>query len=303
MSLPLSVIVCTFNPDPATIRRCVACIREALEAVPGTEVIVVDNNSTIPVSETLDDERRLMPALRFAREERQGLTPARLRGIVECSGDLLVFVDDDNFVRRDFFANGLRLAQAHPHIGAFSGQVNLVFETEPPEWTKPYHGLLVRRIFDRDLWSNLPNLDDTMPCGAGLFVRRAAALHYVHLHDSGGRNIQLDRKGSSLFSAGDNDLAACACDIGSGVGLFHELMLDHYIPAGRLEKDYLLRLTRGIYTSSIVFKSFRGGRPEPYTRGRWLLDRVRLILMGPLKRAFYRAQLVGEADGRRMIGP
>lgn len=297
----LSVIVCTYNPDPKTIGDCMASIRSALESVSDAEVIVVDNNSKVPAKETLTSQGIHFADCRFVRELEQGLTPARIRGIREAEGDLIVFVDDDNFVRADFFLNGMKLAEGHPFVGAFSGQVELVFEKEPPEWSKPYHGLLVRRRFERDVWSNLPNLDETMPCGAGLFVRRRVAEHYVRLHEDGKRGIQLDRKGASLFSGGDNDLAACACDVGLGVGLFHELMLDHYIPASRLEKDYLLRLTRGIYTSSVVFKSMRGQKPEPYTFGRRILDGIRLMFMNPLKRSFYLAQLRGMADGRRMM--
>lgn len=302
MQRRISVIVCTYNPDPSVFGRCLSSIATALERIEEAELLIIDNNSAQPV-----ERLRLPPELglrkvRFVREEVQGLTPARLRGIRESTGELIVFVDDDNFPRPDFFAEGLRIADEFPFIGSFSGKVELCFEKEPPEWTTPYHGMLVKRTFSRNIWSNLPTLDETMPCGAGLFVRRAAANHYLLLHDSGMRRIQLDRTGESLFSGGDNDLAACACDIGMGVGLFHELVIDHHIPASRLEKDYLLRLMRGIYTSSIVVKSLRGEKPQPYTFGRKVLDGLRLLIMDPLKRDFYRAQLRGEADGRKMIG-
>jgi len=53
----------------------------------------------------------------------------------------------------------------------------------------------------------------------------------------------LDRVGTSLLSAGDLDLAATACDIGLGNGLFTSLKLTHLVPRERLEENYLLRLT------------------------------------------------------------
>ena len=55
------------------------------------------------------------------------------------------------------------------------------FEEPPPEWTRRYWGNLVIREFDKDVWSNLPRLPQSMPCGAGLCVRREVALHYLDL--------------------------------------------------------------------------------------------------------------------------
>lgn len=272
-----------------------------MEQLPDAEVIVVDNNSKIPIRELPVDGLARITGLRIVREDRQGLTPARLRGIEESRGGLLVFIDDDNFISPDFFAKGVSISERHPFVGAYSGQVRLVFDAPPPEWTIPYHGLLVRRLFQKDVWSNIPHLDETMPCGAGLFLRRETAEHYLFLHRSGRRGVQLDRSAASLLSGGDNDLAACACDIGLGVGLFHELNLDHHIPSSRLTRDYLLKLTKGIYASSILFKSFRGVFPEPYTTKRRALDKMRLLFMNPIQRAFFKAQLQGEDEGRKML--
>lgn len=301
MPIRLSVIVCTYNPDPVVFGRCLSSISTALGRVSDAEVVVVDNNSTMPVRELPLPDVARSDAFRWVSEEVQGLTPARLRGIRESHGELLVFVDDDNFVREDFFERGIETAGKHPYIGSFSGQVFLVFEKEPPAWTIPYHGLLVRREFQSDTWSNIATLDDTMPCGAGLYVRREVAEHYLYLNDTGKRKMKLDRSGESLLSAGDNDLAACACDLGLGMGLFHGLVLEHHIPQIRLRKDYLLRLTRGIYASSVVFRAFRGRYPEPYTLKRRLLDRLRLLSIGPTQRAFFREQLRGEEEGRALL--
>src|SRR5262249_61148894 len=85
-----------------------------------------------------------------------------------------------------------------------------------------------------------------------LRVRRAAARRYVEVHESGKRSSQLDRTGSPLISGGDNDLAACACDLGLGVGVIAALKLTHLIPPERLTADYLARLAEGIHFSSTL---------------------------------------------------
>jgi glycosyltransferase involved in cell wall biosynthesis len=297
----ISVIICTFNPRREVFSRCLHAIKEATMLQEVKEVIIVDNNSSPALAETDYIREYLAEGFKVVVEEKQGLTPARLRGIKESSGELLVFVDDDNFIKPDFLLKGFEIAKAYPFIGSFSGQVRLIFETPPPEWTYRYHGMLVQREFESDIWSNLPNMPVTMPCGAGLFVRTAVAGHYRSLHELGKRNIQLDRTGNSLFSGGDNDLAACACDIGSGVGLFHELKLDHFIPAARLEKRYLLKLAKGIAASSVVFRSFRNEMPEPMTPKRVLANRLRMLTMPRLEREFFRANAEGEDEGRRIL--
>jgi glycosyltransferase involved in cell wall biosynthesis len=297
----LSVIVCTYNPRDAVFKSCLEHIKTAAAHCQDIEVIVIDNYSDLPVSSRNYMASYTSGLFRVVVETKQGLTPARLKGIQEATGDLLVFVDDDNFIREDFLAQGLGIAEKNQHIGSYSGQVKLMFESEPPAWTKPYWGMLVYREFEKDVWSNLPHLSNTMPCGAGLFVRKPVADYYHKLHEEGKRPIQLDRTGKSLFSGGDNDLAACACDLGMGVGLFHELMLEHFIPQSRLNRKYLVALAKGIATSTVVFKSFRNEYPAELSKKTKFANFVRLAAMDGTSGAFYKAVIEGEKEGRDLL--
>jgi hypothetical protein len=128
---------------------------------------------------------------------------------------------------------------------------------EPEEWTRRYWGNLAIREFDCDVWSNLPRLAETMPLGAGLCVRREVAAEYLRLNETGARPFKLDRSGNSLASGGDNDLAACACDIGLGQGLVSAMKLTHLISSGRTSQEYLARLAEGIYSSAVVIAHLR----------------------------------------------
>jgi glycosyltransferase involved in cell wall biosynthesis len=297
----LSVIVCTYNPAIEMFVQCLHGIRKAMGGVNVEEVIIVDNNSNPALADRPELRQFNEGPFRILRETVQGLTPARLRGIREAKGELLVFVDDDNLIPEDFFLKGAEIARQNPLMGAFSGQVILEFEEKPEDWTKKYWGLLVYREFDRDVWSNLPHLTITMPCGAGMYVRKEVADYYLELNDSGKRKVQMDRTGKSLFSGGDNDLAACACDIGLGVGLFHKLVLKHYIPKERMRLDYLLKLTRGIYASAVVFKTYRNEFPAPVSARNKLANIFRKVFMNEIDRKFFTATLDGEEEGKRML--
>ena len=251
----ISVVVCTYNPRVNYLTRMLAALNDQILSRDEWELIVIDNAS----DERLDGRLDLSwhPNAKIIRENELGLTAARLRGIRESLGDVVVFVDDDNILAADYLARVKEIAATHPHLGAWSGSVSPEFESQPPEWTRRYWGNLVIREVTRDSWSNLYSAGETTPLGAGLCVRRVVAAEYQRLHDEGLRARMLDRAGSNLVSGGDNDLAACAIDVGLACGVMSSLHVTHLIPDERLTETYLLRLIEGISYSAVILGSFR----------------------------------------------
>jgi hypothetical protein len=295
----LSVIICTHNPRADYLQRCIDALRSQTFSSQGWELLLVDNRCDEPVAERVDLSWH--PVARIVREETPGLTAARLRGIRESKGNLLVFVDDDNVLDPDFLELAQHTMDQTPFLGSWSGQCRPAFEIKPPEWTRRYWGNLVIREFDRDIWSNLPRLPESMPCGAGLCIRRSVALLYLDLHKSGKRPFQFDRNGKSLLSGGDNDLAACACDMGLGVGLISSLKLTHLIPSERLTEDYLCRLCEGIFCSAVVLDHFRSpGSGSTSYKIRWHEPVRALLARGPHRRIQF-ACLRGRRRGLKLL--
>ena len=296
----LSVVICTHNPRADYFSRTLAALRAQSLPVDFWEILVIDNCSDQPLEGRI--ELSWHPSARIVREQTLGLTPARLRGIGEAVGELLVFVDDDNVLDSDFLAVALRTAEEKPFLGSWSGQCRPEFETPPPEWTRRYWGNLVIREFDRDVWSNLPRLPDTMPCGAGLCVRGEVADHYLRLHEQGARAFQFDRTGDSLLSGGDNDLAACACDIGLGVGLIAALKLTHLLSSGRFTAEYHTRLAEGIFFSAVVLARLRSSESELASyQVRWH-EPLRALLKPWPHREIQLATMRGRRRGLRFAG-
>jgi glycosyltransferase involved in cell wall biosynthesis len=287
----LSVIICTHNPRPAYLLRCLAALHAQTLPRERWDLNLVDNASAPDQAPCPDLSWH--PRARLLHEEKLGLTPARLHGIRETTGELLVFVDDDNLLDADFLETALRIAEEQPFLGSWSGQCRPEFEEPPPRWTRRYWGNLVIREFGIDFWSNLPRLPDTMPCGAGLCVRRDVAQHYLQLHQSEERSFQFDRTGSSLLSGGDNDLAACACDIGLGVGLISSLKLTHLISPERLTVDYLARLVEGIHYSSTLLDSGHGIATGQRTALGRMADFLRIMRLKQPHRRILRAAFRG----------
>jgi glycosyltransferase involved in cell wall biosynthesis len=294
MSVELSVITCSHNPRPDYLKQVLDALRGQTLDQQHWEYLLIDNASSEPLQTRVDLAGQ--PNARHIREDNLGLTHARLRGISESTGNLLVFVDDDNVLDADYLEQTTKIAEQWSLLGAFGGQVRAAFEEAPPEWTTKYWSRLVIREFDCDRWSNVPWLHETMPSGAGLCVRREVAAQYFEYHQTGKRKMIMDRAGKGLLSGGDTDLAATACDIGLGVGLFTTLTLAHLIPSDRLEEDYLVRLVEGMAFSSPLVNSFRSsGSPTiSPTAKRRLADLARMALMDRRERRFFQAVRNGQ---------
>jgi glycosyltransferase involved in cell wall biosynthesis len=233
------------------------------------ELLLIDNASDQPLDGCINLSWH--PVARIVREDKLGLTPARLRGIRETSADVIVFVDDDNVLDPDYLEKALGISEAWPILGTWGGQTLPSFEVDPPEWIRQFWGHLALRELDRDLWSNQRN-GENAPIGAGLVVRRQVAQLYSVNVGLDERRQGLDRKGGDLISGGDTDLALTAVDIGLGTGLFKALKLTHLISADRLTEKHLLNLQEKLSYSATLLNSIRGiGLSRPH---RSLLTRV-----------------------------
>lgn len=267
MAPAVSVVLPTRNPDYSRLRRTLRGLQ--LQSLPPTdwELIVVDNASNTRLEAA--DFEEFLPRVRttWRLETEIGLTPARLGGINEARGDIIVFVDDDNVLERYYLDAVLRNFRDRPSLGAAGGPIQAEWETPPPAWTREFHGLLALRdcgvealVADGGSSVSWPNF---APVGAGLAARRDLALRYADVVKTDPMRRRLDRNGGSLASGGDNDLVFTCLRAGGQVAYLPELKLTHLIPSGRLECAYLCRLNRAIQRSWVSVLNIHGIRPWP----------------------------------------
>lgn len=247
-----SVILCTLNPDASRLERVFDALRRQTLAPEVWEFIVVDNASVPPLADRI--ELSWHPAARCVVEPRPGLLSARLRGVAAATSPLLIFVDDDNVLQEDYLGQALQLSAGHPTLGVWSGQSHPEFEAPPPEWSRPWWGMLAVWEFDEDTVTPVWNPLARLPFGAGMCVRREVMESYVRSWDESPLRHLLGRQGGSCMSADDEDIALHAYAQGWGTGSFTSLHLTHLISASRLQRAYLLRLTTGMAASSVVLQ-------------------------------------------------
>ena len=247
-----SVILCTLNPDASRLERVFDALRRQTLALDEWEFIVVDNASAPPLADRI--ELSWHPAARCVVEPRPGHLAARLRGVAAATSPLVVFVDDDNILHKDYLAQALHLSARHPTLGVWSGQSHPEFEIPPPEWSRPWWGMLAIWEFDKDTVTPVWNPVSRLPFGAGMCVRREVMESYARSWEASPLRHLLGPQGGSCMSADDEDIALHAYAQGWGTGSFTSLHLTHLISASRLQQEYLLRLTTGMAASSVVLQ-------------------------------------------------
>ena len=123
MSLSVSILISTHNPDPSLFERTLSSIATQTLDASEWNLIIVDNASAQPIRQSRNQGKNC----RIIREERLGLTFGRLAGIEESDGEILVFVDDDNVLAPDYLETAIGIFHSEERLGLAGGIIE-------PEW-------------------------------------------------------------------------------------------------------------------------------------------------------------------------
>jgi glycosyltransferase involved in cell wall biosynthesis len=235
----ISVAICTYNPRLDYLSRVLDALKAQTLPLTEWEFLIIDNASVPPVADNVS--LAWHPNARIVRESELGIVNARIRAMREFTGELLVFLDDDNVIAPDYFERCLKLFAERLDLGAVSGCIMPEYEAPPPDWFGPYESWIAVRRITASTWSNF--LDSrSEPVTAGMCLRRNIA--EAHLNAAANNPLQriLGSKGSSLLRGEDVAIAKAALKLGYSVGQFTELQVLHLIPKRRVEPAYLFSL-------------------------------------------------------------
>lgn len=204
----------------------------------GAELILVDNNctdQTVERAQVLWNHPEI--PLRVVKEDQAGLSYARVAGMRAARGELLLWVDDDNWLCVDYLAVLDRIFRDKPNVGIIGGRGIAEFGCAEPPWFSQ-HARTYAISSDADITGYVD-----IVFGAGMAIRREV---YEQLQRARFRTKLTDRKGASLASGGDSEICLAARLIGWDIYFTVEATFRHFIPPERLNNDYLCRLQVGI---------------------------------------------------------
>ncbi len=140
MRLPiLSVIVCTYNREKY-IGKCLEHFTQQSIDNDNFEVVLINNNSTDNTEKIILNTIEKYPevSFRYFVEKNQGHTFARNRGILESTGTLLSFIDDDAFVNPEYCNSIIDFFDRRSDIAALGGRIIPSYEIAKPPWMSQY---------------------------------------------------------------------------------------------------------------------------------------------------------------------
>ncbi len=228
------------------------------------QVIVVDNNSTDDTADVIQDYQSRYQgtlSLVYAFEQEQGAAFARQKAMQLAQSELVGFLDDDVVPSVDWVAQAYQFAMHTPKAGAYGGKILGRFEVTPPEGFERIQSFLALR--NRGSSPNLYNPKFlSMPPSAAWVVRRQAWLDHVPEKPSLG-----GRTGKSMVQGDDYEPLLYLHKAGWEIWYTPTMSVEHIIPAKRLEKDYLIALSRGcgLCVCQLRLIAAEGGWDQPAT--------------------------------------
>ncbi|MEL7504177.1 MAG: hormogonium polysaccharide biosynthesis glycosyltransferase HpsE [Cyanobacteria bacterium J06554_6] len=207
------------------------------------EVLVCDNNSIDTTADVVRQYQQDWPEaypLRYIFAAQQGAAFARQRAVEQAKGEIIAFLDDDNLPSPDWLYNVFQFSQVHPEAGAFGSQIHGQFEGPLPDGFSQIACFLAIIERGSEPHQYKPHTK-ILPPAAGLAVRRQAWLESVP------KQLFLNNKGKSAGLASE-DLEALLHIQKAGWEIWYnpDMVVNHLIPNGRLQKDYLVSLFRCI---------------------------------------------------------
>lgn len=262
-SLDLTVALCTHQPHRGRLDRTLEGLKKQTLPADQWELTLIDNASPEPLADAVDLSWH--PAGRVVREERLGLTNARLKAIEVVEAEAMVWVDDDNVLDPAYLANALARFEGHADVGLLGGRCVPEYEQPPPDWFEDHRGPLGLHDSGGEslITDGEPGYPPFAPCGAGMCTRTAVMKHWAGVVRDDPVRRALGRSGASLASGEDNDIVLSALAAGWRVGYFPELSLTHLIPSGRLTEAYHRRILRASNRSWVTVLSLYDLSPWP----------------------------------------
>ena len=243
--MKFSIIICTYNPNLIIFNKLINSILRINNLSPGNEVIIVDNNSTNSLEKFSNIQNLSNLDIKVIKEDKPGLTSARIAGIKITKYEWIVFFDDDNEPEPDYIIKATSAINKYLKVGAWGpGNINVVYSDNADEWLETKKDLFQQRNEIITSFAGTKNWQSCYPFGTGMIINRKIAFEYADRVESG-RYTLTDRKGKSLSSGGDVQLVLTAIDIGYEAGTIAGMSLNHLIDSSKANLSYLVKQQYG----------------------------------------------------------
>lgn len=243
-SLAISFIICTYNRSKY-LNETLKSLQECTLGDYTVELLVVDNNSTddtaqvVKYHQELNGQKNVL--ISYVKENQQGLSYARNRGIVESKFDQIVFVDDDIRATENFVEGWYKFFKNKPEAEAVGGKIHVQFDCPKPKWSSYF----ILSLFGfHDLGNNHKLYPiNSYPFGGNMGFRK------LIFNSVGNFNTKLGRKGKNLGANEEKELFRRIRTNNKRIFYNPEALLYHRIDEKRATHDFIKKQAIGLGNS------------------------------------------------------
>jgi glycosyltransferase involved in cell wall biosynthesis len=244
----VSVVLCCHN-GASRLPVTLAHLKAQIPPAAPWELLLVDNASDDDTAQIAVSIWADGPApLRIITEPVLGLQRARARALREANYEFVGFVDDDNWLERNWLSIAYQTLADNSSLGAIGSVCIPAFESTEPKWFRDYHSIYA--ILDE---AEYPETTSEYLHGAGLCIRRRA---WARLLEGGFHSILTDRVGQRLSGGGDAELTMAIRLAGWKIRVEPSMRLRHFMPSYRLQWRYLRLLHREYEKSQVELDAY-----------------------------------------------
>lgn len=269
---PVSVIICTYN-RAELLRLALESLVPGCAAVPGSEVLVVDNRSTDATPAVVDEFIGRLPVRRVFEAE-LGLCHARNTGWRAATGDVVAYFDDDALAPPGWLTAIVNAFEAFPDTGVVGGPVAPLWHAPRPAWLSDDAARALTVLDWGAEAHEIPDVGQEWLAGTNMALPRRV------LVETGGFHPALDRVGNNLLSSGDVHLQRRVLELGLRIRYEPAMEIQHLVPASRLTKDWFRRRYYWQGISDSVMRMVENP-PSKARRARWALSALTGLLRNP----------------------
>ncbi len=243
-----SIIICAYNPDERLLKRCLHAVHNLDTNNITTEVILVDNNSQVPI-ESLSYVREFLhkiPGMKIILAIKQGVKYARIAGIEEAKGAYIVYFDYDNEPESDYMQELKKLNIQYPQVAALGpGNVSVDFIDGIDKKIESYARITFQERHEETIkFASVQEWQSCYPFGTGLCTPAFMLKEYISMAKQE-KFTMPGRTGKQLTSGEDTQMVLLCISKGYFAGVSPSLKINHIIPGSRTSISYLERLAYG----------------------------------------------------------
>jgi len=248
----LSVLICSHNGAKLIGETLRHLVQQEFTRPINWEVVLVDNASTDDLVSVAQANWTIGVPLKIVYEPRKGVAHARITGIQNCKYEFISFIDDDNWVPKNWVEGAYNSILNKPDACAIGSCSKPVFGGPVPHWFSTY--MQSYAVGQQYPTSGRIEKQDGLVWGAGMIIRKQACDQLI---EAGFKPLLVPHKNESRMAGNESELLLLMKMCGWEIYNENQLVIEHYMTPNRLKWSYFLKLKENHGAAKVYLDLYR----------------------------------------------